>query len=167
MLEVRLQSKADAPALLVCRRPDGSETRARLDPWFALHDLAHLAVESTLGIARGFFGLLCAGWSVESFTETGAAARLPAEAAWVELVVATLQAERAGSVGSSADELNEVLRATAEGQRMPECRVLDDAEWERVPAAEAELRRVWVGLAPGESLEHRFEPGVRTEPRPT
>lgn len=36
--------------------------------FFALHDLLHYAVETTLGFDQAFLGLMASGWSFENFT---------------------------------------------------------------------------------------------------
>src|SRR5207302_930128 len=48
--------------------------------FFALHDVTHFAVESTLGFRRGFYGLIIEGWDVEDTTGKGARGPLPKEA---------------------------------------------------------------------------------------
>lgn len=58
--------------MLRCVRADGSATwqkqESRHAAFFALHDLTHFAVESTLGFQRGFFGLIAQGWEIEETT---------------------------------------------------------------------------------------------------
>lgn len=52
-------------------RPDGTATwqrsRGATGAFFPPHDLTHLAVESTLGHRRGFYGLVAAGWDLGDF----------------------------------------------------------------------------------------------------
>ncbi len=160
-LGIRLERGRDARDLLVCERADGSKTWSRLPPGFPVHDLAHLALESTLGIAQGFYGLVAAGWDIPSFSEPGAAARLPREALWVELVVSVLQTDIAGA--ASLQERNWMLESAAVGQGLDPCRLLSVDQWESLRRALRELRLRWSRLLPGESLEWSFEPGVASK----
>ena len=70
--------------MLRCVRADGSLTwqkqTDRHAAFFALHDLTHFAVETTLGYARGFFGLIAEGWDFEDTGGKGARGPLPPEA---------------------------------------------------------------------------------------
>jgi hypothetical protein len=88
---------------LRCVRADGSATwqkqGTRHAAFFALHDLTHVAVESTLGFRNGFFGLVAQGWEIDDTTGKGARGPLPSGAAEVEYIVGTLDAERVASSG--------------------------------------------------------------------
>src|SRR5712675_2192817 len=70
--------------VLRCVRGDGSviwqKQGGRNAGFFALHDLTHFAVESVLGVRRGFFGLIAEGWDVEDMTGKGVRGALPGEA---------------------------------------------------------------------------------------
>ena len=58
------------------------------------HDLTHFAVESTLGVRRGFYGLLTEGWEITDFAKPWPRGPIPDEALVVELIVGVLDAER-------------------------------------------------------------------------
>src|SRR5262249_54727903 len=60
--------------------------------FFALHDLMHYAVETTLGLNEAFFGLMASGWEFESFTrrDDPKYRPLPAQAVMPEHLVGTL-----------------------------------------------------------------------------
>jgi len=54
---IEIRKGRDGPPSLTCIRADGSRTWARMHPFFPLHDLTHLAVESVMGFDQAFFGL--------------------------------------------------------------------------------------------------------------
>ena len=88
MLRIEIAKRADRAGVLACTRADGSQTwqkqSTRTAAHFALHDLTHYAVESTLGYENGFFGLIASGWEIEDTTGKGARGPLPPEAVEVE-----------------------------------------------------------------------------------
>ena len=63
-LTIRLTKGRDSRSVLTCTRPDGSTTWSKVSDYFPTHDLAHYAVETTLGISRGFYGLILEGWDI-------------------------------------------------------------------------------------------------------
>ncbi len=136
-----------------CVREDGSYTwqkqNSRQAPFFALHDLTHFAVESTLGFEHGFFGLIAEGWDIEDTTGKGSRGPLTRDAMEAEHLVGLLDGERAGGVIWSAKEFN---------QHRPLARRLTDDDLARVRARRAELFRQWSAVKPGDALELRFEP---------
>src|SRR5579862_7984108 len=99
MLNVQIVKRADGGGVLRCMRADGSVTwqkqKTQHAEHFALHDLTHFAVESTLGYRRGFFGLIAEGWEIEDTTGKGSRGALPPEAGEVELIVGMFDMERA------------------------------------------------------------------------
>ena len=68
-LRIRLKRGRDGPNTLVCIRPDGSQTMQhdKTGGFFAVHDLTHYAVETTLNHKRGFYGLVAEGWDLGDF----------------------------------------------------------------------------------------------------
>ena len=90
MLRIQITKRPDGNGVLRCVRADGSVTwqkQERHAAFFALHDLTHFAVESTLGFRRGFYGLIAEGWDVEDTTGKGARGPLPDEAVEVEVLL--------------------------------------------------------------------------------
>ena len=61
-MRVQIAKRADGCGVLRCIRDDGStawqKQPDRYAAFFALHDLTHFAVETTLAYRRGFFGLV-------------------------------------------------------------------------------------------------------------
>jgi len=155
VLRIQITKRADGGGVLRCVREDGSYTwqkqTSRHAPFFALHDLTHFAVESTLGFRRGFFGLIAQGWDIEDTTGQGSRGPLPDEAAEVEHIVGFLDGERGSGTLWTAGDYNRFL---PEWRPM---RHLTDESLARVRARRAELFAEWSAVAPGATLELRFE----------
>jgi hypothetical protein len=148
MLHIEIAKQPDGVGVLRCTRQDGSVTwqkQSRHAAHFALHDLTHYAVETTLGYHRGFFGLIAEGWDVDDTTGKGARGALPAEAVEVERIVGLFDSERASGVLWTAEEFNDFAP-----------RALTDAEIQKVRALRAALFRQWSAIAPGQKLELKF-----------
>jgi hypothetical protein len=157
MLVIRITKRPDGSGLLECVHADGSTTwqkQGRHAGYFALHDLTHFAVESTLGFQQGFYGLIAAGWDIEDTTGKGSRGALPAEAIEVEHLVGTFQAESAGGTLWTADEFNACAAMQAAGRAAP--RRLTDDDLARVRAKRASLFSQWFALEPGGTLELKF-----------
>jgi hypothetical protein len=160
VLKIQITKRPDGSGLLRCVRADGSITwqkQERNAAFFALHDLTHFAVESTLGFRRGFYGLIAEGWNVEDFSGKGARGPLPDEAVEVEYLVGSLDAERAGGDTWRADEFNHhvAMYAGISGREKP--RVLTDEALGRVRAQRDELFGEWFALGPGGTLDLSYE----------
>lgn len=141
---IQIVKRADGGGVLRCVRDDGSVTwqkQGRHAPFFALHDLTHYAVETTLGFERGFFGLVAEGWDVEDTTGKGARGRLPEEAGEVERIVGLFDAERASGVIWTVDEFN---------QYAPR---LTEEDIAKVKAKRSELFERWFALPADATLD--------------
>jgi len=140
--------------VLRCVRDDGSYTgqkqTSRQAPFFALHDLTHFAVETTLGFQRGFFGLVAEGWDLEDTTGKGSRGPLPEEAGVVEHIVGMLDNEPASGAIWTAEEFHQHFAHPAAPR-------LTDEDLARVRARRAELFRQWSEIAPGATLELLFD----------
>jgi hypothetical protein len=158
-VRVQITKKADGSGVLRCVRADGSVTcqkqTDRHAAYFALHDLTHFAVETTLGFRRGFFGLIAEGWDIEDTTGKGARGPLPPEAGEAELIVGLFSAERAGGVIWTVDEFHE--SAAIVGARQ-----LSFDEILRVKKKRSELFQQWFAIEPGATLELQFEAAALT-----
>jgi hypothetical protein len=163
-LVLRFKKKADAPVTLTAVRPDGTVATARIGAaagFGPVHDLTHYVVERRLGYRDAFLGLLAAGWRVEDF-ERDAAARLPDEAIWAEVMAGELSREAAMGQWLGQDEFNwavgQALARAARGRRVPPAAPLPqqalDAMREEITALWAE----WLALPTGETLELSFDP---------
>lgn len=154
-------SRPKGKPVLTCVRDDGSTIYAkpRQGEFFARHDLMHYAVESTLGLRQSFFGLIAAGWSIDTFGQPGATAKLPDEAKLTEFIVGQLAQEAAFEAPTSADDFNSVLATTVaqtgRGATMAP-RSLSEDELSRIRELFARLLARYLALGPGESLEVAF-----------
>ncbi len=157
-MKVQVTKRADGSGLLHCTRDDGScvwqKQSDQHAAHFALHDLTHFAVETTLGYQNAFFGLLKQGWDMEDVTGKGARGSLPREALEVESIVGLLDAERNGGAIWTTEEFNHFAQArVAEGSPM---RILTADEIAGIKACRSELFARWRELATGEKLELQF-----------
>jgi hypothetical protein len=149
MLTVQIAKRADGGGVLRCARADGSVTwqkqKTSHAAHFALHDLTHFAVESTLGYRRGFFGLIAEGWEIGDTTGKGSRGALPPDAVEVERIVGMFDTERASGALVTADDF------AIHGPRR-----LTDEEIARVRTCRGELFSRWFALEPGSTLELQF-----------
>ena len=161
-MRIEFLRRADGTMTLRCIRADGSVTwqsqrAASHATFFALHDLTHYAVETTLGYRAGFFGLIAAGWEIDDTTGKGKRGPLPAEARLVEHLVGALDRERTSPQPWSAAEFNALLEKVGEaGAPGSRPRVLTDDDLARVRERWSELSARWAALAPGEVLALPF-----------
>ena len=158
-MKVQIAKKADGSGVLRCVRDDGSVTwqkqTDRHAAYFSLHDLTHFAVETTLGLRRGFFGLIAEGWDIDDTTGKGARGPLPPEAGEAEMIVGVFSAERAGGQIWTVEEFNEYAK-------MSGTRSLTFDEIMRVKKKRSELFQQWSAVAPGATLELEFEAAAVT-----
>jgi hypothetical protein len=161
VLLIQITKRPDGGGLLRCTRSDGSATwqkqESRHAAFFALHDLTHFAVETTLRFRNGFFGLVEQGWDIEETTGQEARGPIPDEAKAVEYIVGALDGERAGGTIWTSADFNRAAAIHAESAGFPAPRPLTEEELARVRARRAELFSKWNSTAPGEALELRFE----------
>ncbi len=163
-MKVLITKRTDGTSVLKCIRADGTETwqknHGQTAAFFPLHDLTHYSVESELGITDAFFGLVAQGWTIEETGQRGVAARLPADALFVENIVGTLDVERASGSRWTADEFNENIARHAQQGGRPTPRPLTDDELARIRKRRAELFALWRELPEGETLTLTFDPAA-------
>lgn len=148
MVRIQITKRADGGGVLRCTRADGSVTwqkqAARHAAHFALHDLTHFAVESALGLRRGFYGLIAEGWDIEDTTGKGSRGKIPNEAVEVEHIVGLFDTERGSGVMLTAEDC------------AAHARPLTDEEIVRVRRLRGELFSRWFAVEPGGSLDLQF-----------
>jgi hypothetical protein len=158
--------RIEAGVVLSCVRDDASVAvqRSGHGGFFAMHDLLHYAVETTLGFEQAFFGLMAAGWSFETFGDRNDPRyrSMPAEADLAERLVDVLSRH----VGNDAWRDEELRPLWAEDVNRELAVVLDgtDAagfrfETDRLLAicrAFDELALRWAGVPVGGHLELAF-----------
>lgn len=152
MLRIEIVKQPDGAGVLRCTRKDGTVTWQKQNKHaahFALHDLTHYAVETTLGYRLGFFGLIAAGWDVEDTTGKGARGALPMEAVEVEQIVGLFDAERGSGSLWTPEEFNQFAPRTLTAP-LTANNILG------VRAARAGLFRKWAEVNPGQKLELTF-----------
>jgi hypothetical protein len=159
-LVIRIKKKRDGSAALSCLRADGTVTWQRQDGaqgrFFPLHDLTHYAVETVLGRARGFYGLVSEGWNLTDFGRPWPRGPVPQEAASSELLVGFLDRERAAGTRWSAADFNASAASYFAEHGLSGACSVTDAELEQVRERRRELFAEWGALPPGDTLELVF-----------
>ena len=153
-MRVEIVKRADGGGVLRCTRSDGSVTwqkQGRHAAHFALHDLTHFAVESTLGFRQAFFGLIAAGWDIEDTTGKGHRGALPPEALKAERIVGLLDSERASGERMTAEELRDFYGT--KGEPVP---LISSDDLHRVRARRSELFAQWRAVPAGGTIELQF-----------
>ncbi len=158
-MELSFHNRQDGTTVLRITRPDGTVTWQKQHGsharFFALHDLTHYAVETTIGARSAFYGLIASGWDISETDGKHARGPLPAEALAVEHIVGMLDHERAGVADPmDAGEFNAQLERSRESGRLSVAPQLTESQLGTIRARIAELHREW--------LEHasRHEPMI-------
>ena len=164
-LTIRIKKNPDASAVLTCIRADASVTWQRqLGPhgaFFPRHDLTHYAVETTLGHAASFYGLVASGWDISDFGPPWKKGPLPQEAGYTELIVGFLDAERASLTRWSADDFNEKATIFYRDHKIAHTPpTLSDDDLNRIRARRSKLFEQWDAVHPGDTLDLTFDPGA-------
>jgi hypothetical protein len=151
-VRIEITKRADGSGVLRCTRADGSVTwqkqTERHAVFFSLHDLTHYAVETTLGLRRGFFGLLSEGWDIDETDGKSARGPLPREAMEAEAIVGMLDGERASRTEWTPEDL-QVFEHEA-------VRRLTQENLAKLRAARARLFERWAEVPVGGVLELEF-----------
>jgi len=160
-LLVQITKRTDGRSVLRCVRADGSVVWQRQDgrqaQFFPFHDLIHFALETTLGLGNGFFGLIAQGWEIDETTGTTSRSPVPSEAMLVEQLVNLFTVERIGGAPlPSATELHERLQLLVRAGQLDEARSFTDLEISAARARIDELHDAWAALPGGGTLELPF-----------
>jgi hypothetical protein len=159
-LQIRFSRKPDGSTVFACTRADGSQTWQRHDrhaDFFPLHDLAHYAVETCLGLRHGFYGLVAGGWNVTDFGERQIPPGVAAEAMFSEVAAGLLDGERATGQRYDADAFNAALAAKLDELGHGLERPVERDELEAIRVLWLDLAYRWSSVPPGGSLELEFE----------
>ena len=159
-MRIRLKKGRDGPDSLACVREDGTSTWKRIQRGLAIHDLAHHAVESELGVADGFYGLVAGGWSFEAFAAAEERARIPRAAIWVELLVNAFLTEAASGELLDDEAFHAGLERSAAKIGVPVPRKLGAEEIARIRGTIAALVFQWRRLHSGDTLILQFAPAT-------
>jgi hypothetical protein len=159
-LTVELEKRADGDVIFRCIRADGSTTWQRhhgaRGVFFAYHDLTHLAVERTLGLEHGFYGLIAAGWDIPDTEGSGPRGPLPDETIAIENLVGLFDRERNGGTEWTADEFNTAARDYAAQRGSAAPTPLTDENIGRAREAIRSLHAEWGALPTGSVLRKQF-----------
>lgn len=160
-LQLRLKKGKDGRiASFALARADGSVTVQRsVQPFFPVHDLTHYAVESTLRLRRGFYGLVCDGWNFEDFGSPWPRGPLPADLDPVEEIVGLFDLERATGHEISADDVNDLLASFYAKRPGTPPRVLTQGELDGIRRRVHDYSARWQSLPNGETLVLDYAPG--------
>ena len=165
---IRLSKKPDGSAVLSCTRVDGSTTwqrHRRHAAFFPLHDLAHVAVETRLGLQGGFYGLLASGWAIPDFGSRPVPPEAAYEAALAESVVGLLDGERAAGQPHSAREFNRALDASLRRAGQTLARSMSDEDLDAIRCTWRSLVGRWMQLPTGEALALSFDASPPLHPQ--
>jgi hypothetical protein len=168
-MRVQFTKRNDGSVVLQFFRPDGSTTWRRYDKhaiFFSYHDLTHFAVETTLGLEHGFFGLIAGGWDITDTDGKGPRGKPPLESVLVEHIVGLFAGERVGgNPALTAVEFNKQLREMASNSGVPVAREFTEPELTATRVRTRELHDRWASVPRGASLELTFpllaNPGLR------
>jgi hypothetical protein len=163
--------KTPEGCVLSCIRADDTVAvqRTAHGGFFALHDLMHYAVESTLGFRRAFLGLMADGWSFGTFGDRTDPryGSMPVEAVWAENPVAALSRVCGDPawrdeelLESLAEDVNHELSAVLVRQGVEGFRIAPEKLAETL-CLFASLADRWAGVSIGGYLELEFPPADR------
>jgi len=155
-VKLGLKKAKDGRPSVTFVRADGTGTTGRLGSgdFGPVHDLTHYAVETTLGLRQGFYGLLAQGWNIIDFEAKGTAARLPDEAIVSECIVGQLTNAVFGGQEVTIADFNWLVREAIVAQRSAAAiPVIDDNAFRTMREQLAVLLARWRALPPGETLE--------------
>ena len=161
---IRIKKGKDGRTALSCTRADGTTTWQRQlgaqAAFFPKHDLTHCAVETSLGLRHGFYGLVSAGWDFSDFGSPWPRGKLPPEANISEMIVGFFDLERRIGERGTTSELNQMVADYCAENGLPMQLQFTEDDLARVRAKRAELFAQWDAVLPGNALEVVFDPPV-------
>ena len=159
-LQVRFTRKRDESVVLDLRRADGTSTWQRCTDatgrFFAVHDLTHFAVETTLGLRRAFYGLVREGWGLDDFGPPWPKGPLPPEALRAEMIVGSFATAWASGVVPNAADCNAGMDSYADERGIAALQHVTEDEMLRIREALAPRLRTWNELPVGRTMELHF-----------
>ena len=165
-LQLRLKKAADGRVgSFALHRADGSVTVMRsVQAFFPVHDLTHYAVESTLRMTRGFYGLVSEGWNFEDFGTPWPRGPMPDNRDPAEELVGCLDLERATGHPMTADEVNEQLQRFAQAHPAAPPLMLDEEQLDIIRQRVRAYASEWHALPNGATLALDYAPGEDRQP---
>jgi hypothetical protein len=151
-MTIQFKKGKDKPSTLTVIRSDGTRTWTPLKPGFGpLHDLAHFVIETELGLAGGFYGLLNQEHDITDFEEDADRSWINDEGRYAEAVVMTLQYVY-HSV-AEASRFNEMVAETCGTLSVPSGPAFSDEKIGALCRRYKALVERWRQLPPGDILE--------------
>lgn len=163
---LRFALKRDGTPVLSVHRRDGTVAWQRQQLFFPVHDLAHYAAESVLGLRRAFWGMMADGWEFSDFGSPWPRGRMPDEpqALLAECIAGWFDHVRTGGVVPTAEGLNASLREVFARNGWTPPRTVTAHEFARISALRQALAARWHALQPGEAFELAFTADPATTP---
>lgn len=158
---ITLKKGKHKPGTLSCTRTDGSVSWIKLQRGVETHDLAHFAVETTLGFTDAFYGIIARGFDISDFElpreqrpQALIPANLPEQAIQTEHIVNLLQIEFFNS-GEDPGFIVTLKNVLAE-KNIHFPKNLNQNALENIRNRFGELLIQWGSLAEGETMELEF-----------
>lgn len=160
VLEIELIKEPDGSVNARYLRPNGTVAwqRHRGDraAFFPRHDLVHFAVEMTLALKEGFYGMLAQGWELAEMDGKQPRGPLPTESILTEHLVNLLSTEFSSPERLGAAEVNALMAGYAQQRGDPRMRDLTDADLTAIRVLLADLTERWRRLPSGGALALRY-----------
>ncbi len=153
-MKITFQKHRGKNPTLHCQRNDETITYTNMMPFMVMHDLAHYAVEHTLNLTEGFYGMVSKGINIHDF-ELPKHLRpdLPIQAIQIEYIVNLLTTEMADS--KLLTDFNATLQACFKENNCSPMRI-SIIELEQIRDLFQQLWKEWETLDEGDVLTLRF-----------
>lgn len=160
-MKIQFKKYKNKPSTLSCTRDDGSVTWTKIHPGFEVHDIAHFAIETTLGFESAFFGLLKSGHDIGDFEiprekrpDALLPKNLPLESLQTEHMVNLLLTEQLQT--SRHEEYIETLRAILEEHHLEYPKDLTPQALSKIRKEFNTLHSQWEEINPDGELQLWF-----------
>lgn len=156
-IKITLKKGIQKPSVLTIYRTDGTLTWSKLHKGLETHDIAHYAVESTLGFTKAFYGIINDGYAIQDFEvpkvqrkDAVKPENLHPEALITEHIVNLLEVELLNS--GFNDNFLEELKSILIQNTLPFPDNLNSDSLLKIRKAYHELYNEWLALNEGEEL---------------
>lgn len=160
-IKIVIKKDQQKQSILTIFRSDGSSTWTKLHRGLETHDIAHYAVESTLGFTRAFYGIINDGYTIDDFIAPKEQRKnavkpenLHSEALITEHIVNLLEIELLNS-GFNDNFLNELSTILAENN-LPFPKNLNTESLTIIRNTYHNFYNQWLTLNDGKTLEIVF-----------
>lgn len=164
-MRIAFKKKTGGRFDLICVRDDGSVSRGKSVPGMGEaaipHDLVHYAVETVLGLRRGFYGLVAEGWGIDELLTPDGKKEYAGnnDAQLAELLVSMFQSEM-GYQPENKAKFHEILagRCAEAGLIMP---IITDARLAQVRESLVSFEARWRAMKTDDVLQVEFPPKAK------